>query len=38
MISATKHKGAPNRVEVKGLRLFPLPHHPACGFAPGGSN
>jgi hypothetical protein len=28
----------PNRVEVTGLRLSPLPHHPACGSAPGGSN
>jgi len=27
-----------NRVEVAGLRLPPLPHHPACGSAPGGSN
>jgi len=27
-----------NRVEVTGLRLSPLPHHPACGSAPGGSN
>jgi hypothetical protein len=23
-----------NRVEVAGLRLPPLPHHPACGSAP----
>jgi hypothetical protein len=30
--------GDPNRVEVTGLRLSPLPHHPACGSAPGGSN
>jgi len=27
-----------NRVEVTGLRLSPLPHHPACGSAPGGSS
>lgn len=27
----------PNRVEVAGFRLPPLPHHPACGSAPGGS-
>ena len=24
--------GQANRVEVAGLRLPPLPHHPACGF------
>jgi MFS superfamily sulfate permease-like transporter len=27
-----------NRVEATGLRPSPLPHHPACGSAPGGSN
>jgi protein-tyrosine phosphatase len=27
-----------NRVGMAGLRLPPLPHHPACGSAPGGSN
>ena len=27
-----------NRVEVAGLRLPTLPHHPACGSAPGGSS
>ena len=27
-----------NRVGVTGLRPSPLPHHPACGSAPGGSN
>jgi hypothetical protein len=25
-------KNGPNRVEVIGLRLTPLPHRPACGF------
>jgi hypothetical protein len=27
-----------NRIEAAGLRLPPLPHHPACGSAPGGSS
>jgi hypothetical protein len=27
-----------NQVEVTGLRLSALPHHPACGSAPGGSS
>jgi hypothetical protein len=27
-----------NRVGMAGLRLPPLPHRPACGSAPGGSN
>ena len=27
-----------NRVGMAGLRLPPLPHHPACGSAPGGSS
>jgi hypothetical protein len=36
--SAHRPKPKPNRVEVTGLRLSPLPHHSACGFAPGGSS
>jgi len=36
--STSRSKMRANRVEVTGLRLSPLPHHPACGSAPGGSN
>jgi len=38
IIKKQYEKTEPNRVEVAGLRLPPLPHHPACGSAPGGSN